>query len=112
MIDMETIAEIVATYLKHGWILRRVLLSAELKKKLGVAGKSLFGDVPTVDSDIDAAWFSRPPKTGGIAWEIRYMGDVPLALLEKLDEDDPAFESAIKNVERRLAESVAKKEAA
>ena len=112
MIDKDTISGIIATYQKHGWILRRVLLSRDLKKYLGGQFDELFVGVSVTESKIDAAWFSRPPKSGGVAWEIRHLGDIPLALLEKADEDDPAFENALRNVESRLCEAVAAKEAA
>jgi hypothetical protein len=106
------IGEIVATYQKHGWLLRRVLLSAALKESLGGEPDALFGGVPVIDAMIDAAWFSRPPRAGAIAWEIRYLGDVPFALLENIDEDDPGFENALKAVESRLFDTIASKKAA
>ena len=112
MIDKDTIAEIVATYQKHGWILRRVLSSVELRKYLGEQTDALFGDVAIFDSKIDAAWFSRPPKKGGVAWEIRYLSNIPLAMLEKADEGDPAFEDILQSVETRLSETIAAKEGA
>ena len=112
MIDAKTISEIIATYKKHGWILRRVLLSAELKKYLGNHIDALFGSIIVIDSAIDAAWFSRPPKSGVVAWEIRYLGEIPLALLENVDEDDPAFENSLRSVESRLCEIVAAKQTA
>jgi hypothetical protein len=112
MIDTDTISGIIATYQKHGWILRRVLLSAELKKHLGKQVELLFNGINLVDSNIDAAWFSRPPKSGGVAWEIRYLGNIPLALLEKADEEDPVFENSLKSVESRLREIVGAKQTA
>ena len=112
MIDAGAISEIVATYKKHGWILRRVLLSAALKRQLGEEAKRLFNDVAVVDSSVDAAWFSRPPKSGGVSWEIRYLGDLPFALLENLDENDPAFEASLQSVEKLLREKVAAKQTA
>ena len=56
MIDADTIGEILATYQKHGWILRRVLLSAAVKEKIGHKN-NLFGKIQVADSDMDAAWF-------------------------------------------------------
>ena len=112
MIDSAAIREIFATYKKHGWIGRRVLLSAALKVNLGAEVGTLFGDLAVIDSDIDAAWFSRPPKSGGVAWEIRYLGNIPFALLENLDESDPEFEASLRRVESRLREAVAAKRAA
>jgi hypothetical protein len=112
MIDAGSIRELIETYKKHGWILRRVLLSATAGKALGDRKIELFGDVPVKDCDIDAAWFSRPPKPGGVSWEIRYLGDIPYALLETADEDDPRFESILSVVESHLRESIAAKRTA
>ena len=102
MIDASAIAEIITTYKKYGWILRRVLLSPELAEKLGDSADTLFGDAPISDSAVDAAWFSRPPAVGEVAWEIRYLGDIPYALLAKVDESDPGFENILQVVEERL----------
>lgn len=108
MIDANEINAILDTYKKYGWELRRVLLTAELKKRVG----EIFEGVSVTDSDIDAAWISRPPQPGAIAWEIRHLSAAPYALLEHLDETDPDFESALRAVEARLRDAVAKKQQA
>jgi|ERR1043166_2913371 hypothetical protein len=112
MLDADGIAEIIATYRKHTWILRRVLLTRELNDKLGPAKSTLFGDVEIFDSPMDAVWFSRPPESGPVAWEIRYVGDIPFALLEKMDENDPEFDRILHSVEVRLHESISAKKSA
>ena len=105
MFDVNEIGEILATYKKYGWELKRVLLTTALKMQVS----ELFTDVPIVDADIDAAWFSRPPQTGEIAWEIRHLSASPYALLEHLDETDADFEAALRAVETRLRDAIAKK---
>lgn len=109
MTDAVAIAEILGTYRKYGWLLRRVLLTPSLSDHLAEAGETLFGNTKIIDSTIDAAWFSRPPASGGVTWEIRNLGDIPFALVEKLDEDDPGFESMLRDLEIRLSETVSKK---
>ena len=109
MIETDAIGEIIATYQKHGWILRRVLLSAAPEAKIGERQSALFGSVEVKGSDIDAAWFSRPRSGGGVPWEIRYLGSPPFALLENIDENDPEFEVSLSGVEARLRESIAAK---
>ncbi len=109
MTDASTIAEIIKTYQKYGWILRRVLLTSKSVRKLQRDKDALFGDAAIVDSVIDAAWFSRPPKSGGVAWEVRYLGDIPFALLEKVDEEDEQFENILRDVEVRLCETISAK---
>jgi len=112
MVDAYHIEEIIATYGKYGWILRRVLLTDQTKKKIQDRASTLFGDAPISRAEIDAAWFSRSPVPGGVSWELRYLGDIPFALLEKMDEQDPEFENLLRDVETRLRDAiVAKNEA-
>ena len=112
MIDADAVRELVETYKKYGWILRRILLTDKLDKSLGSKKETLFGNVPINISDLDAAWFSRPPKAGPIAWEIRYLGDIPYALLENVDEAGAEFETILQAVEGRLRESITAKRSA
>ena len=101
----ETIDEIFATYRKYGWIPRRLILTPDSKSKVA----SPESDVQVYDGDIDAAWFSRPPTNGEIAWEIRYLGNTPYALLENLDEASPEFEERLETIQGRLKDAVAAK---
>lgn len=112
MINTTAISEIITTYQKHGWILRRVLLAPATNQDLYEHNKALFGDIKLSVAEIDAAWFSRPPKSGGVAWEIRHLGSLPFALLEKVNEDDADFETVLKGVEARLRKAIAAKESA
>ncbi len=112
MIDALSIAEIIATYQKYGWILRRVLLTKELKQALHGSSSDLFAGIDVCDSAIDAAWFSRPPQDGVVAWEIRYLGNFPFALLEKVDENDPKFDNVLSSIELRLRETISAKTSA
>ncbi|MFN0277308.1 MAG: hypothetical protein ACKVRN_01770 [Pyrinomonadaceae bacterium] len=112
MIDASAIAEIIATYNKYGWILRRVLLSDASNEKLGKHKETLFGEATISVSEIDAAWFSRPPDKNGVAWEIRYLGEPPYALLEKVNEGDAEFEKILRQTESRLNESLTQKQTA
>ena len=103
MIDERQIGEILAQYKKHGWNLRRVLLSASAKEKLSV---SLFGEVEIISSELDAAWFSRASPEGREAWELRSLSAAPFALVEVFEEDDEeeVREEARKEMETRLTE--------
>ena len=103
MIAENEFKALVATYEKHGWQLRRVVLEDETTAPSGVAtGKSV----------VDAAWFSRPPQAGLIAWEIRYLGPTQLAFVEHLDENSAGFEKQLRQTEQRLADAVAIKRTA
>lgn len=112
MMELGNIREIVSTYERHGWMLRRFLLTSESKKSLLGPLTTEFGGIPVIDSALDAAWFSRPPADGGVAWELRYLGATPYALVESVDENRPDFEEALNIVELQLKETLAKKEAA
>jgi len=95
MISADGIRAIIAQYDRFGWRLRRVLLTPELQKQLDGAGPPLFGNAEIVGSDLDAAWFSRPSRGNGVAWEIRRLDDFPFALVEVINveaEDDSADE--------------------
>ena len=109
MIGSASIAEILATYQKYGWTLRRVLLTEALRSHLGAAIETLFNDIPIDDAAIDAVWFSRAPKPGGVAWELRHLSDAPYALLESLDETSDDFDDQRHAVEARLRDSVSAK---
>lgn len=102
MIQTETVKEVFATYRRYGWLLRRILGPAGSRASLREIAK----EIPCDEFEIAAAWFSREPKEGVIAWEIRYLGDPPFALLEGLDEADPDFSSKRQAVEMRLKDAV------
>ena len=112
MIGADEIGEIIATYEKHGWMLRRVLLSTELKKQVGGDISRFVSDARIIASDINAVWFSRPPKPGRVAWEIRHLAETPYALLENVDENSPDFEDTLQAVESRLRETALKAKSA
>ena len=105
MIDIANADGIISTYTKYGWQLRRIVTS-DPSHELDKYG------VPVYPSDIDAAWFSRPPAASGVPWEVRYLGEVPFSLIENLDESDEAFEEQLSGVEDRLRERIASKRAA
>ncbi len=110
MISEEAIRDIIATYSKHGWVLRRVLLSKSSVVRM-TPGR-FFGEVPVIEAAIDAAWFSRPPRSGGVAWELRYLGATSFALVENVDEASPNFEDVLDDVVERLITAISERKAA
>lgn len=108
MIAAETISEILQIYKKHGWTLRRVLLSDPLKDALDVPTFLLFGAAELSNSDIDAAWFSRASNATRETWEIRRLSETPFALLEVIDNAATESERNIvlSETEDRLREIV------
>ena len=65
MIKAAQIAEILSLYKKHGWILRRVLLSDELQKNLGDAPATLFGAAEIRESVIVRVVFASAEYRAG-----------------------------------------------
>lgn len=110
MIKTAEISDILSTYEKYGWQLRRVLLTKELKESID--GTDLFGKMELFDSDIDAAWFSRPPTGKSVAWEIRHLSALPYALLEQIDESSSDSEEKLRAVELRLHDAVSRRRSA
>ncbi len=102
------IREIISTYQKYDWIPREFLFSEtesatrKLKKELE--------NVEFREASIDAIWFSRPPKNGVEAWELRILSGQPLALFEKFPAGQGAAEQqkTRKAMETRLAEMTSK----
>ena len=113
MIDRASIEQILAQYKKHGWQLRRVLLSASLSEQLGDNSAGLFGDALIIPSETDAAWFSRSSQPGLTAWEIRNLSVTPFAqvVVLKDDLDASSVEAALNDAEARMAEALSSRKA-
>jgi len=85
------IKEIVGTYEKHGWELRRALLRPETNAALNASGgNSLSLDNGKIEAaEVDALWFSRPSTAEREAWELRLLSENPFALFETFERDEP-----------------------
>ena len=106
MIDAEAITEIIKQYEKHGWILRRALLSSKGRSSI----PNRLADVDIIDSDLDALWFSRRSKPDSEAWELRRLSALPFALVAVVPTgaSDEELEATLEQVvddmrERRIA---------
>lgn len=106
----DLVREIIATYQRHGWQVRRVLLREATRTELGDGVRELFEDAALIDSDFDALWFARPSQEGREAWELRLIGEQPYALFEAFeqDESEEAREEARREMENRMREQVVK----
>jgi hypothetical protein len=87
VISEDAVREIVSQYKSFEWRLERVLLTPALKKGLGDSITVLFKDKTMVESDLDAAWFSRSAANGRIAWELRSLTSTPFALVDSSAPD-------------------------
>ncbi len=79
------ISEIMATYHKHGWQLRRVLLRPETRAAVAA---ELFGQAAIIETDFDALWFARSSEAGCEAWELRLIAELRYALFEAFEADE------------------------
>jgi len=107
VISERQIKEILLQYERHGWNLRRVLLSEESLETLTEATrKTLFGETEIVSVEFNAVWFSRrtPGNSGSEAWELRNLSGSPFALVEvfEAEDDEEVREEARKEMETRL----------
>jgi hypothetical protein len=99
----DLIQEIIATYERHGWELRRVLLRPETRV---ASAAELFGQAAMIESDFDALWFARPSRAGREAWELRLIAELRYALFEAFegDESEADREEVRQEMENRMRE--------
>ena len=103
----DLIKEIVSTYQKHGWELRRALLRPETSAALASESFSLAG-LRVEESSVDGLWFSRLSHEQREAWELRLLAENPFALFETFekDETEEQREEMRREMEARLRDYV------
>lgn len=109
MMKSDLIKDITATYERHGWELKRVLLRFETKAEIANNLETLIRGAKLEDSSFDALWFSRPSHGGAEAWELRLVAETPYALFERIGGDETVDNRAelFSQMEERLAEYAA-----
>ena len=80
--------ELVATYRKHGWELRGLLLQPATQAELDGDESDMPRNVPVREATFDALWFSRPSHNQREAWELRLLAQTPYALFETFEPDE------------------------
>ena len=102
----EQVKELLATYEKHGWQLRRVLLSSDTRAR--ISDESWAGDASVEEREFDGLWFSRKSQGQREAWELRLISSTQYALFETFEADEPeeAREEVRKEMEARMKERV------
>jgi hypothetical protein len=111
MITVEEIQEILSLYKKHGWNLRRVLLSDGLRVNINEHTQDLFGGAEIVSAPfLNALWFARASGKTGEAWEIRHLAETPFALVEVFPNDmaEDEREARRNELQTRLANQTSK----
>ncbi|HSP62065.1 MAG TPA: hypothetical protein VLQ90_03690 [Pyrinomonadaceae bacterium] len=105
MATPDLISEIIATYQRHGWQLRRVLLRPATRAAL-VVPEQVFGNATIHDAEIDALWFARCAHAGREAWELRLIAELRYALFEafETEESEADREEVRREMENRMRE--------
>jgi hypothetical protein len=94
MEQLEQFRATLATYRRHGWQLRRVLMRPATLAQLRAATNASpdaapqFEGVAVQPADFDALWLARPSHGGREAWELRRIGETPYALFELFEPDE------------------------
>jgi len=86
MKSVDLFMELAATYRKHGWELRSVLLQPATLAVLQKA--QLLDKVAVKEASVDALWFSRPSHNDREAWELRLLAQTQYALFETFEADE------------------------
>ena len=109
MNSAELISEIRATYERHGWHLRSVLLRPQTRVDLAELSPDLL-NVVVRESDFDALWFARASHASREAWELRLIGEHPYALFElfEANETEEEREQVLREMENRMREHITK----
>lgn len=85
--NRELAKQIVATYEKHGWQLRRILAASGTPEERHEIAET-FPATQISGAEIDALWFARSSPAGREAWELRLVAENPYALFEAFEADE------------------------
>ncbi len=112
MAAMKTLAlieEVIATYQRHGWNLKRVLVRPATRAEINHQAGEFLKEARFVDAEFDALWFARPSHQDREAWELRLLAQQPYALFEAFesDETEEEREEARREMENRMREHAA-----
>ncbi|MCA1578065.1 MAG: hypothetical protein LC794_11980 [Acidobacteria bacterium] len=103
--------DLLATYRKHGWQLRGVLLQPATRSELDAEDTELLQDIVVREAEVDALWFSRPSHQNREAWELRLLAQTPYALFETFEPDETEEErdDVKREMEARMRDYAANK---
>ena len=102
--DIEAIQSVIDQYAKHGWQLRRAMVSGETADKLSTEPVFAQARIVAVKSGNEALWFSRRSLPDREAWELRRLSGSPFALVAILEDsfDDDEREAVLEATERQM----------
>jgi hypothetical protein len=102
--------EVIGAYRRHGWELRRAIVTSASRAAIDDRAEKLFGDAMINEGPCDALWFSRASAKDREAWELRLVAETPYALFEafEADETEEQREDVRQEMEARLREYTTK----
>jgi len=108
---LELFKEIISTYQRHGWELKRVLIKPATRNDLNEQAAGLINQATLIDAEFDALWFARPSRAGREAWELRLLAKDPYALFAafEVDETEEEREEARLEMEHQMREQAGEK---
>ena len=86
--SLELCKEIIGTYRRHGWELKRVLASPAMRNDLKAEAAGVFNGAALIEAEFDALWFTRPSTAGREAWELRHVAENAYALFAAFEPDE------------------------
>jgi hypothetical protein len=109
--SLELCKEIIATYQRHGWELKRVLVKPATRKDLSEQDPAVFNEAGLSEAEFDALWFARPSPGGREVWELRLLAQHPYALFAAFesDETEEEREEARLEMEHQMRDQVGPK---
>ncbi len=86
--SLELCKEIIANYRRHGWELKRVLITPAVRNDLKAEAEGIFDRADLIEAEFDALWFARPSTAGREAWELRLVAEQAYALFAAFEPDE------------------------
>lgn len=107
MNQIDLARDLIATYQKHGWKLREMLLRQKTLAEFGYRSEPMLEGVGMKEAPLDALWFSRPSHGKREAWELRLLAETQYALFEAFEADQPesSREAIRREMEARMIQS-------
>jgi len=90
--SLELCKEIIATYQRHGWELKRVLVKPATRMDLAEQDPGVFNEASLSEAEFDALWFARPSHADREVWELRLLAEHPYALFAAFESDETEAE--------------------
>ena len=102
--------DLTATYRKHGWQLKTVLMQPQTQAEIIADDAAILKSINVEEATVDALWFSRPSHNDREAWELRLLAETQYALFETFepDETEELRNDARLEMEARLREYVSR----